>query len=43
MVNAGKCDHIAIIIDNYGETCAIYGEVLAGFGYWEKGQRAVQA
>jgi len=34
-----ECNHIAIIIDNYGETCAICGEVLAGFGYWQKGSR----
>ena len=29
-----KCNHPHIIGDNYGETCAVCGEILAGFGYF---------
>jgi hypothetical protein len=27
------CDHPVIIGDNYGESCAVCGEILSGFGY----------
>lgn len=30
------CDHLVRQGDNYGESCHICGERLAGFGYWGK-------
>lgn len=39
MSNPNTCPHHSVVGDNYGETCADCGEVLAGYGYFAEGSR----